>query len=98
MARFFPPIALPLACLLAVAAYAQQPGDAIQKRNDAYGNELEMYFRDFLVDQYPARAAKAWNRSYANVGAFLKSVEPNRARYRRIFAPPELRPTGTLQR
>ena len=98
MARFFPSIALSVSCLLAAAASAQQPGEDIRKRNDAYGSELEMYFRDYLVDQYPARAAKAWSRSYANVGAFLKSVEPNRVRYRRIFAPPELRPTGPLQR
>lgn len=70
----------------------------IEKRNDAYSDELEQYFRRFLVEDYPARAAKAWNPSYDSTEAFLKSVEPNRRRYREIFSPPDLRPTGPLER
>ncbi len=70
----------------------------LKQRNEAYGNELERYFRDYLVTQYPERAGKAWHRNYENEQAFLKSVEPNRERYRRIFAPPDLRPSGPLAR
>ena len=68
------------------------------KRNDGYRDQLEQSFRRYLVEEYPARAAKAWNRSYTGVDAFLKSVEPNRRRYRRIFAPPPWKPAGALNR
>jgi hypothetical protein len=70
----------------------------VTERNDAYAVELEQHFREFLVRQYPERAARAWNRSYANEKAFLKSVEPNRERYRRVFSPPDLKPSGPVQR
>jgi hypothetical protein len=86
----------------ALPVWSQSPSDEltekINKRNQAYSDELEQYFRDYLVEQYPARAAKAWNRSYANFDAFLRSVEPNRERYRKIFSPPDLRPTGPMER
>src|SRR2546421_776 len=72
--------------------------ESIKQRNEAYGGELEKYFQDYLVTQYPARAQQAWHRSYANQPAFLKSVEPNRRRYQRIFSPPDLTPTGALER
>ena len=86
-----------LALVLASACGALAAGDVAEQakqRNEAYGDELEQYFRDYLVTQYPERAAKAWHRSYENQEAFLKSVEPNRQRYRRMFAPPDLKPTG----
>ncbi len=35
--------------------------------------------RDYLVDQYPQRAAQAWHRDYTSVEAYQKSVEPQRA-------------------
>jgi hypothetical protein len=72
--------------------------DAVNERNEAYANELEMYFRRHLVEDYPARAGRAWNRSYDNLWAFLRSVEPNRERYRKVFSPPDLRPSGPLER
>ncbi|HVP49363.1 MAG TPA: hypothetical protein VMT32_22375 [Bryobacteraceae bacterium] len=72
--------------------------ETINKRNDAYGSELEQYFRDYLVTQYPAHAATLWRRSYANEQEFLRSVEPNRERYRRMFSPPHLKPAGRLDR
>jgi hypothetical protein len=81
-----------------IRAAAEEPAQAVRQRNEQYAQDLEQYFRRRLVDDYPARAAKAWRRSYASVPAFLKSVEPNRQRYRRIFAPPELRPSGSLER
>ncbi|MBZ5591529.1 MAG: hypothetical protein LAP39_04790 [Acidobacteriia bacterium] len=72
--------------------------ETINKRNEAYGSELEQYFRDYLVTQYAARAATLWHRSYANEQEFLKSVEPNRERYRRMFSSPDLKPVGPLNR
>jgi len=83
------------ACALAVAA---DTPEEIKQRNDGYGNELEQYFRDYLVAKYPERAAGLWHRSYDNERAFLKSVAPNRERYRRIFSPPDLKPTGPLEK
>jgi predicted esterase len=87
-----------LIILLASAAWAQEVAKQIENRNNAYSDEIEKYFRAFLVDEYPARAARAWNRSYASIAAFEKSVAPNRARYRRMLAPPDLKPTGPLER
>jgi dienelactone hydrolase len=51
-----------------------------------------------LVDEYPGRAAKVWRRDYSSLDAFIKSVEPNRQRYRRMFAPPDLKPTAAAHR
>jgi hypothetical protein len=87
------------ALLLVVGlASAAEPPDSIKQRNEKYASELEQYFREYLVTQYPERAAKAWHRSYASPQAFLKSVEPNRQRYLRIFSPPDLKPRGPLER
>jgi hypothetical protein len=84
-----------LAGTLASAAEVPQQ---FKQRNESYSGELEQYFRDFLVAQYPERAGKAWHRSYASPQAFLQSVEPNRQRYRRMFSPPDLKPVGPIQR
>jgi len=83
---------------LVSAAAAQAPAKAIRQRNDRYAAELEQYFRQVLVEQYPERAGRAWRRDYSSIDAFLRSVEPNRLRYRRIFAPPELRVSGPAQK
>jgi hypothetical protein len=32
------------------------------RRNDEYGRELEAYFRQYLVEDYPGRTAGLWNR------------------------------------
>jgi len=69
-----------------------------EERTDAYAAQLEAYLRTWLVDDYPARAAKAWQRDYGSIEAFLKSVEPNRRRWRNVIKPPELAKTGALQR
>ena len=50
-----------------------------EKRTDAYAAQLEAWLRQYLVDQYPQRAATVWHRDYSSIEAFLKSVEPNRA-------------------
>ena len=84
--------------LLSLPAAAEEIGRTIEERNGRYAGELEQYFREFLVYEYPARAGKAWNRSYASVAEFAKSVEPNRRRYRRMFSPPRLAPSGPLER
>ena len=69
-----------------------------EERTDAYAAQLEAYLRKWLVDDYPERAAKAWNRDYTSIEAFVKSVEPNRRRWRGVLKPPELRKTGELER
>ncbi len=88
-----------LGAAAAPAASAQQAATGtFTGRNQAYAGELEAYFRSYLVDEYPARAARAWRRSYAGIPAFLESVEPNRERYRRLFSPPPLEPSGAAAR
>jgi len=93
------------AVLGSAPAVLAQPGraadevvESINRRNEAYGKELEQYFRQFLVDEYPARASRKWRRSYSSMAAFLRSVEPNRQRYRRVFSPPVFEPSGALER
>ena len=69
-----------------------------QQRTDAYAAQLETYLRKWLVEDYPQRAVKAWNRDYSSMEAFLKSVDPNRRRWRNVVKPPKLEKTGELQR
>ncbi|HUT94317.1 MAG TPA: hypothetical protein VMY37_32960 [Thermoguttaceae bacterium] len=79
----------------------QSPQDLKQfeeERTDAYAAQLEAYLHKWLVDDYPERAAKAWNRDYTSIEAFVKSVEPNRRRWRGVLKPPELKKTGELER
>ncbi len=101
-----------LAALLAAAAmaslaWATEPknGPPPEKlkpfekaRTNAYAKQLEACLQRWLVDEYPARAQKAWKRDYASVEAFLASVEPNRMRWRAILGPPDLEATGSLER
>ena len=69
-----------------------------EKRTAEYAAQLEAFLRDYLVDQYPKRAAGSWKRDYRSVEAFLKSVEPNRAGWRKVIKPPELLKTGPAKR
>jgi hypothetical protein len=69
-----------------------------EERTNAYAKQLENYLRGWLVDQYPERAAKAWNRDYSSIDAFLRSVEPNRVRWRQVLKPPLWSKTGELKR
>ncbi|MBN2309758.1 MAG: hypothetical protein JXR94_12345 [Candidatus Hydrogenedentes bacterium] len=86
----------------AAPAEEAPPPDQLEEyeaqRTDEYAAQLEAYLREWLVDAYPERAADAWHRDYSSVDAFLASVEPNRARWRAILAPPELEPSGPLER
>ena len=67
-------------------------------RNKRYGDQLEAYLRHYLVDEYPGRSAELWKRDYSSVEAFMVSVEPQRARWRALLNPPDLRPTGPMVR
>jgi len=69
-----------------------------EDRTDAYAAQLEAYLRHWLVEEYPRRAAKTWNRDYSSMKAFSKSVEPNRRRWEKVIKPPALTPTGELKR
>ncbi len=79
-----------------------QTGDdletAAEQRTDDYAAQLETHLRKWLVEDYAGRAEKAWNRDYGSIKALLRSVEPNRGRWRRVVKPPELPKTGDLQR
>lgn len=67
-------------------------------RTDAYEKQLENYFRHYLVEEYEARSAKAWNRDYSSPEALVRSVEPNRRRWEEVLSPPGLRKSGPLAR
>ncbi len=71
---------------------------AIEVRSDAYAKQLEGYLRRWLVEDYPARAAKAWHRDYSSPEALVQSVAPNRARWLRVLNPPPLTKSGPLAR
>jgi len=69
------------------------------ERTDLYANQLENYLRLYLVDQYDERAEKLWNRDYSSQDAFVRSVEPNRERWKSVvIKPPVLSKTGPLIR
>jgi hypothetical protein len=87
-----------MAPLAPLAAADNEPYGDREGRNNAYALELEQHLRTYIVEEYPARAARAWHRDYASQKAFLKSVEPNRRRYRAFAAPPDLRVSGALVR
>jgi dienelactone hydrolase len=89
--------------LFSIPAMGQQPTlDKLQsfetQRTDDYAQQLETHLQQWLVDEYTQRAEKAWNRDYSSVAAFVKSVEPNRKRWRDVVKPPRLEPTGDLER
>jgi hypothetical protein len=67
-------------------------------RTDAYEKQLEDYLRHYLVEDYEARAEKAWNRDYSSPDALVRSVEPNRRRWEEVLSPPILIKSGPLER
>jgi len=69
-----------------------------EDRTDDYAGRLEAYLREWLVEDYPGRAARAWKRDYSSIEAFEKSVEPNRRRWREVVKAPGLEKTGELRR
>ncbi|MCC7342573.1 MAG: hypothetical protein IT170_15935 [Bryobacterales bacterium] len=70
----------------------------MRERLNAYEGTLERWLQDDIVNGYAARQAKLWHRDYSSVEAYLKSVEPNRERYRAMFAIPGVKPTGAPHR
>lgn len=72
--------------------------EAESARTDAYEKQLENYLRHFLVEEYEARAEKAWNRDYSSADAFVRSVTPNRRRWEEVLSPPLLTKSGPLER
>ncbi|WP_444605814.1 dienelactone hydrolase family protein [Brachybacterium sp. AOP29-B2-41] len=73
------------------ATYMRRSGTA---RNGGYLYELEDYFRRTLVDEYPARSSRLWERDYSGPEHYSKSVDTMRARWRELLAPPTLSPIG----
>ena len=72
---------------------------AVEKaRTDAYAKQLEKYLWHYLIDEYEARSAKAWNRDYSSADALRRSVEPNRRRWEAILSPPVLSKSGPLSK
>ncbi len=68
-------------------------------RTNIYAAELENYLRIYLIDEYENRSNKLWSRDYSNVNALLRSVQPNRDRWRDVvIKPPVLWKTGELQK
>ncbi|HLF34459.1 MAG TPA: hypothetical protein VI583_09485, partial [Cyclobacteriaceae bacterium] len=72
------------------------PDSLIVRRADEYKDQLEQYLRHWILDGYNSRSAETWSRDYSSIGAFTRSVEPNRERWKAILNPPELRKTGPL--
>ena len=68
------------------------------ERNERYREELELWLRRWLVDDYPERAKRLWSHCYESVEAFKKSVRHNRDRWKKVLKPPQFEPTGALQR
>lgn len=99
MLKRFPLILAALGALLSISySYPQQAPPFVDTRNEQYRERLEVYFRNYLVKDYSARAEKLWNRDYSSINAFVASVEPNRQRYRQMLPAPALRPVGAIQR
>jgi dienelactone hydrolase len=84
--------------LTPAAALAQTGTPGAADRNDAYAKTLERELQRFILEEYPARAARLWRRDYSSEQALMSSVEPNRRRYRDFIAPPEWRTEGKLER
>jgi len=68
----------------------------LTERNERYGEELELWLRKWLTDEYPERSYRLWLRCYDSREDFEKSVEPNRNRWRKVLNPPPLEPNDTL--
>lgn len=92
------PAVLAIFPLISNAQDSNELSQFIDERNDQYSDNLEKYFADWLVNQYPERAEKEWHRSYESISAFLASVEPNRRAWFEVLNPPDLPVTGALER
>jgi hypothetical protein len=72
--------------------------EADEARINAYEKQLANYLSSYLVEEYEARAAKAWNRDYSSINALQRSVEPNRRRWEKVIKPPLVQKSGPLQK
>jgi hypothetical protein len=81
-----------------VAGPAGDFKDTEEQRTGAYAAELEAWLRDYLVTQYPQRAAQAWQRDYSSPEAYARSVESQREGWRKVVKPPVLVKTGEVRR
>jgi hypothetical protein len=61
------------------------------------GRSSPVVYVDLERAQFRNMSTKAWNRDYSSAEAFLKSVEPNRARWRKVIRPPALATTGQAE-
>jgi dienelactone hydrolase len=101
--RFLLFIYLLLICNFPFSAFAQDNKSVTQQaetdRTNAYASQLENYLRQYLVDQYDARAENAWHRDYSSIDAFKRSVESNRRRWESVvIKPPLLVKSGPISR
>lgn len=89
-----------LACPWQLAAQNNNlvPPEVELARTNAYEKQLEDYLRHYLVTEYEARSAKAWNRDYSSPDALVRSVAPNRKRWEEVLSPPVLAKTGPMAR
>jgi len=77
---------------------SEMPDSLKEERTGKYKEQLEHYLQQWIIEDYPDRADKAWNRDYSSFDAFKRSVESNRERWRDILNPPALRKTGNLSK
>ncbi|HOS71345.1 MAG TPA: alpha/beta hydrolase family protein [Bacteroidales bacterium] len=99
--RFFLPVIcfLTFSCLLTAQASGSDFEKMEQERTDLYAGQLEDYLRMYLVDRYGERSGCLWNRDYSCEEAFVRSVEPNRERWKSlVIKPPVLKKTGSVNR
>ena len=78
--------------------YEEMPDQLKEQRTQVYKDQLETYLQHWIIEDYDARAANAWDRDFSSIDAFQRSVESNRERWRKILNPPDLRKTGPLRR
>ncbi len=80
------------------AAVKQRLDSILEHRNEVYKSQLESYLQHWIIEEYSDRAADVWHRDYSGVDAYLRSVLPNRERWRAMLNPPSLEKTGSLMR
>jgi dienelactone hydrolase len=73
-------------------------GRMMEQRTLEYKDQLINYLQNWIIEGYPERVEKAWNRDYSSIDAFQRSVTSNREQWRAILNPPELRKTGPLEK
>ena len=92
------PLLLLLSCLHLNAWSDNELAQQETERTDGYAAALEDYLSARIVDGYAARADAAWDRNYESEAAFIASVAPNRARWRKILNPLPLEQVGDVVR